>query len=89
MFYSKNLHLNYSIKRVIVIETSRMASRRIEKYFLLRGFICAYHPAAPGSNPKHTIYAFFQFVLDMCWEGNEHKQKRGRDWPIFFKKKKD
>ena len=25
----------------------------------LRGFVCAYHPAAPGSNPKHTIYAFF------------------------------
>ena len=26
---------------------------------VLRGFICAYHPAAPGSNPKHTIYTFF------------------------------
>ena len=21
--------------------------------------VCAYHPAAPGSNPKHTIYTFF------------------------------
>ena len=26
----------------------------------LRGFICAYHPAAPGSNPKHTICAFLK-----------------------------
>ena len=26
---------------------------------LLRGFVCAYDPAAPGSNPKQTIYAFF------------------------------
>ena len=25
----------------------------------LSGFVCAYHPAAVGSNPKHTIYAFF------------------------------
>ena len=21
----------------------------------IRGFVCAYHPSAPGSNPKHTI----------------------------------
>ena len=25
----------------------------------LCGLVCAYHPAAPGSNPKHAIYAFF------------------------------
>ena len=25
----------------------------------LCGFVCAYHPAAPGSNPKHAIFAFF------------------------------
>ena len=24
----------------------------------LSGFVCAYHPAAVGSSPKHTIYAF-------------------------------
>ena len=28
----------------------------------LHGFICTYHLAAEGSNPKHTIYAF-QFKL--------------------------
>ena len=32
----------------------------------LRGFICAYHPAAPGSNPKHTIYAFFNLYYWNC-----------------------
>ena len=21
-------------------------------------FVCAFHPATPGSSPKHTIYAF-------------------------------
>ena len=25
----------------------------------LRGFVCAYNPVAQGSNPKHTINAFF------------------------------
>ena len=30
----------------------------------LRGFICAHHSAAPGSNPKHTINAFFNLK---CW----------------------
>ena len=24
----------------------------------LSGFVNAFHPAAPGSNPEHTIYAF-------------------------------
>ena len=24
----------------------------------LSGFVCTYHPAAPGSSPKHAIYAF-------------------------------
>ena len=27
-------------------------------YFLMKTN-CAYHPAIPGSSPKHTIYAFF------------------------------
>ena len=29
---------------------------------------------------------FFQFVLKLKWEKNENKQKRGQDWPIYFKK---
>ena len=24
---------------------------------------CAYHPAAPGSNPKHTIHAFSKYIF--------------------------
>ena len=30
---------------------------------LLSGFVCAYHPATPGSSPKHTIYAFYSQIL--------------------------
>ena len=33
--------------------------QEVSKKQLLCGFICVYHPVAPGSNPKHTIYAFF------------------------------
>ena len=29
----------------------------------LSGLICAFHPAAPGSSPKHTIYAFYSQIL--------------------------
>ena len=25
---------------------------------MLSEYICTYHPAAPGSSPKHTFYAF-------------------------------
>ena len=40
---------------------------------------------APGSNPKHTIYAFFQFVLlKLYWENDENKQKEAGTGP--FKK---
>ena len=44
----------------------------------------AYHPAAQGSSPKHTIYAFiitFQnnFVLYLSCETNKNKQKRPKN----------
>ena len=54
----------------------------------LSGIVCAYHPAAQGSSPKHAIYAFsfIVFVLYLSCEKNENKQKRGRVWPIFLKK---
>ena len=29
----------------------------------LSGFVRAFHPAAPGSNSKHTIYAFINLNL--------------------------
>ena len=31
----------------------------------LSGFICAYHPATLGSNPKHTIYTFINLNCDI------------------------
>ena len=41
---------------------------------------------APGSNLKHTIYAFFQFVLLKLYpENNKNKQKEAGIGP--FKKK--
>ena len=55
----------------------------------LRGFVCAYHPTAPGSNPKHTIYAFFNLDWDCGGKRKKIKQKRVRDWPIFLKKEKE
>ena len=32
---------------------------------LIRGILCAYHPAAAGSNPKHTIYAFSNCIIEI------------------------
>ena len=55
----------------------------------LRGFVCACHPAATGSNPMHTIYAFFNLYYWSCNEKRMKKQKRGRDWPIFKKEKEN
>ena len=59
----------------------------------LSGFVCAFHPATPGSSPKHTIYAFSIYIVQIVYlslelecEKNENKTKRGRDWPIFYKK---
>ena len=54
-------------------------------------FVCAYHPATPGSSPKHTIYAFiiyriYAYTIYLSRGKNESKEKRGREWPNFFKK---
>ena len=48
------------------------------KIGFLSGFVCAYHPAAPSSSPKHAIYAFsfIVFVLYLSCEKNENKQKK-------------
>ena len=54
----------------------------------LNGFVYAYHPATPGSNPKHTIYVFIifvvKFVLYLSCEKKEIKQIEARLGP--FKK---
>ena len=36
---------------------------------LLSGFVYIFHPAAPGSSPKHTIYAFINLYLNyVLWK---------------------
>ena len=43
----------------------------------LRGFICTYHSAAVGSNPKHTIYTFsICFVEIVLRKGRKWTKKR-------------
>ena len=51
----------------------------------LCGFICAYHPAALGSNPKHTIYTFFNLYY---WNCDEKRTKINKKRPglAHFKK---
>ena len=45
----------------------------------------------PSCGPRFESQAlhlrFFQLVIVLWFEKDENKQKRGRDWPIFFKKK--
>ena len=38
----------------------------------LHGFICSYHPAAPGLIPKYSIYVFFNLYY---WNCNEKRTK--------------
>ena len=51
----------------------------------LRGFVCAYHPAAPDSNPKHTIYAIYKLYYWNCIEKINNKRP---GLAHFFKKKR-
>ena len=60
----------------------------ILNYQTICGFVCAYHPVAAGSNPKHTFPLFWicivviENVIDE-WEKDENKPEIGRDWPIL------
>ena len=49
---------------------------------MLSGFACAYHPATPGSSPKHTINVFSIYIVRIVYlsfelecEKNENNQK--------------
>ena len=47
-------------------------------------------PEVCGSNPvigKNLFILNICFLSTVCWK-DENKEKRGREWPIFFKKKK-
>ena len=53
----------------------------------LSGFVCAFHPPAPGSTPKHAIYAFIIYsqisaIFVLHCEKNENKQKEARFGPL-------
>ena len=43
----------------------------------LSGFVCAFHPTALGSSPKHTIYAFINLLINCVMWRNENKQEAG------------
>ena len=56
------------------------------------GFICAFHPAAPSSSPKHAIYTFSIYIVQIVFlsfemecEKNGNKQKEAGMGP-FLKK---
>ena len=49
-------------------------------YQQLRGFVYTYHPAAPGSNPKHTIIAFFMLKLKLyCCLDEKRSKIKGKE----------
>ena len=58
-------------QRVALTNTVRLLNWVINA--AIAQWIC--HSAAPGSSPKHTIYAFIIFVLNLSCEKNENKQK--------------
>ena len=52
---------------------------------MLSEYICTYHPAAPGSSPKHTFYAFINLDWFVTWGKDENQQKEA-GIGLFFKK---
>ena len=80
-FYSDDPSSNPFSKMCVWKERKWIKRGRVGPFFkeylfwrlpLLLGIICAYHPAAMGSNPKHTIYAFFNWYY---WNCNEKRTK--------------
>ena len=43
----------------------------------LSGFICAFHPVAPGLIPKHTIYAIVIYIQNVLYLSCEKNKKGG------------
>ena len=73
----------------MVIYYKDQTMNNIEGSLLLSGFVYAYHPVVPRSNPKHTIYGFsiysqknFIGHLSLCREKDESKEKEV-GWPIM------
>ena len=53
----------------------------------LCGLVYTYHPATPGSNSKHNIYAFFNLYYWNCIEKNMEINKKRPGLAHFFKKR--
>ena len=70
------------------VQQQQSAAKRLPQ---LSGLVCVFHPAASGSSPKHTIYAFFNLYCSIChlnWDVKRMRiNKRGQDWPILKRNK--
>ena len=66
------MHNKYEQQYLLYMNHAKLQCVAISMYNILMGgrhsFVCAYHPAAPGSNPNHTIYAFFNMYYWNCIE---------------------
>ena len=66
------MHNKYVQQYLLYMNHAKLQCVAISMYNNLMGgrhsFVCAYHPAAPGSNPNHTIYAFFNMYYWNCIE---------------------
>ena len=53
----------------------------------LSGSVCAFHAAASGSNPKHTIYAFSICIAEIDYKPVQYseKNKKRRDYLLLAK----
>ena len=82
-YFGPNIWSATIIARLIFSDNNKVMDQGVPPQ--LSGFVCTYHYAASGSNPKHTIYTFLVklcTILSLCLEKDNNKQKRGRNWPI-------
>ena len=63
---------------MLIVSTERISGGRTP---LLRGSVCAYHPATQGLNPKHNI-TLLQFIFELWFE----KDKKEAGIGPFFNK---
>ena len=50
----------------------------------LSGFVCAFHPAAPGSSPKHSIFTLISLLNCIIWK-RKNREKEDGIGPYFQK----
>ena len=72
--WSNDPYVGLDIAKIFDIEKHRSGDTA-----MLSGLVCAFHPAALGLSPKHTIYAFIH-LLKYCTV-----EKTARTGLFFFK----